>query len=415
MIFQKISNLEGELKAPPSKSLMIRAIAAGLLSEKNLIVENFKPCEDSETAISVAEKMGAKIKKNRGAIIVDGKLSNNEKRVVNCRQSALTLRLFSAIAAISGGETVLQGEGSLTSRPVKMMGKTFSDLGVEFSTQKGVVPVRIKGPIKSGKAIVEGSESSQFLSGLLMTLPVIKGDSLLFVNRLKSTPYIDMTIEILDYFGIDIENRGYEEFFIRGGQKYGKARYVVEGDWSGASFPLVMGALKGKVGIRGLNPESLQGDRRILTLLKQTGSYVEVKRDLISVKKDRLKPFTFNASDCPDLFPPLVVLASGCIGKSYISGAKRLKFKESNRSEALIEEFGKIGVRIELSDDNIMEINGTGKVLGGSVSSHGDHRIAMALISASVISDGEMIIDDVECINKSYPGFFDDLSHIIKD
>jgi 3-phosphoshikimate 1-carboxyvinyltransferase len=236
----------------------------------------------------------------------------------------------------------------------------------------------------------------------------VEGDSLLKVDSLKSRPYIDLTLDVMNRFGVMVENKEYREFHIPGRQRYHAAEYEVEGDWSGAAFIAVTGALSSPVTIGKLQPDSSQADRSILEVLRLAGASVSPGKDNVTVSPGKLKPFSYDINDCPDLAPPLVALAAFCPGRSVITGAKRLKTKESDRAHALQKEFSILGVGVSNLDDRV-EIIGTERVKGGDVSSHGDHRIAMALAVAAIRSENPVVVHDAEAVNKSYPGFYDDL------
>jgi 3-phosphoshikimate 1-carboxyvinyltransferase len=243
-----------------------------------------------------------------------------------------------------------------------------------------------------------------------MALPLAAKDSEIIVNNLKSRPYIDMTIQILKSFGISIENSDYKLFVIRGNQKYIPHSYTVEGDWSGGAFLLVAGAINGHLYVKGLRNDSMQSDMAIIKALKQAGAHIIIGEDRIEVTKSELKSFEFDATESPDLFPPLVALASYCEGITAIKGVSRLIFKESDRAKTLKEEFGKMNVKIEIKDD-MMYVTGS-RPLGGRVESHDDHRIAMAVAVAALGAKANVYIRDSQCVAKSYPCFFDDLRQL---
>jgi len=273
------------------------------------------------------------------------------------------------------------------------------------------MPVTVKGPLHGGTAMIGGSITSQLLTGLLMALPLVKTKSHLRVDDLRSKPYIDMTLQVLSDFGIEVENMDYEAFNIPGNQKYRARDYCVEGDWSGASFPLVAAALSGQVKVIMLQEKSGQPDKAIVEVLRKSGAVVIMKEHSIEVKRNMLNAFEFDATECPDLFPPLVALAAHCNGITTVKGAERLKHKESDRAGALREEFGKLGVDVRVDGDEMI-IRG-GQVKGGKVNSHNDHRIAMAAAATAVAAQSEVIIDGAQCVAKSYPEFFDDMDKIM--
>jgi 3-phosphoshikimate 1-carboxyvinyltransferase len=250
--------------------------------------------------------------------------------------------------------------------------------------------------------------SSQVASGLLMALPLCPQDSVLTVANLKSKPYLRMTLSLLKEFGIIIHHdEELRRFEIPGKQAYHPRNYRVEGDWSGGAFLLVAGAIAGRVKVRGLSDKSLQADRAVLMALEKAGAKIGSGGNTVTVEQNRLKAFEFNATDCPDLFPPLAALACHCEGRSVIQGTERLKHKESDRALALVREFRKMGARIRVQGGR-MEVTG-GRLEGGDVSSNQDHRIAMACAVAGLSSEKGVRIRDWSCVAKSYPQFFDDL------
>ncbi len=405
----KHSVIKGKIKAPASKSMMQRAIAAALLADGETVLHNPSFCDDSLSSLNVAACLGAKIKKEKDTVLIKGRLKPICSEL-NCGEAGLCIRMFSPIAALSTKELILTGKGSLKSRPVSMIEKPLHDLGASCETNSGLIPVKVKGPLKGGKTTIDGSVSSQFLTGLLIALPCCNNDSELIVNNLNSKPYIDMTIETLEKFGITIKNYNYKRFLIKGCQKYKSCNFIVEGDWSGAAFLLVAAALCGEIEMNMINPDSRQADRKILDALKHAGAEVLISDKRVFVKKRELNAFEFDAAECPDLFPPLVALSSQCEGLTSIKGVERLRFKESDRAIALKKEFASIGIEINISGD-IMLVKG-GKIRGGCVYSHNDHRIAMAAATAGVAALNEVEIDGVECVAKSYPSFFKDLKSI---
>ena len=403
------SDLRGEVQAPPSKSMTQRAIAAALLSGGESIILNPSGCDDSLAAMSIASALGASVVTEPGRMRISGS-GEIKENLLNCGESGLAIRMFSPVAALNDSEIVLTGTGSLTKRPMSMIVDALRQLGVSCKSDGGFLPLRIKGPLKGGSCKIDGSLSSQLLTGLLMALPVAENDSVVIVENLKSKPYIDMTLQVLERFGIRIDRTDYSRFSIPGSQIYQPQKFEIEGDWSGGAFLLVAGAINGEITVKGLRPDSRQSDKAILNVLDSAGARTTIMENSIGVKKSKLRPFFFDATESPDLFPPLVALAAYCRGTSTIKGVSRLIHKESNRSAALVNEFGKMNVKIEADGDNMM-ITG-GKVTGAEVSSHGDHRIAMAAAVAALAASAKVIIKDSQCVAKSYPAFFDDLRHL---
>lgn len=402
--------------ASGSKSVMQRVFAAALLSEGKTIIENPFWCDDTISAKRIIEALGATVKIETNNILISSKfkagnplpkLSNSNsqtKRIINCGESGLSVRMFAPVTALFNEDVLLKGKGSLNKRPMKMFEKPFEKLGVKFSSNSGYLPVSVCGPIQGGVFKVDGSISSQILTGFLTALPKAKNNSVIYVDNLKSKPYVDLTINILKKFGIEIVNQNYKVFKIAGNQKFKAANIKIEGDWSNAAFFLVAGAISGKVEVSNLNINSKQADIKILEAIKNAGANIFIEKDKIIVKKQKLKSFTFDATDCPDLFPPLVVLAANCTGISTIKGVKRLLHKESNRAEALQTEFAKLNIKINIIDD-VMYIKG-GKITGGTIHSHNDHRIAMAGAIAAINAQSSVTIKQAESVNKSFPKFF---------
>jgi 3-phosphoshikimate 1-carboxyvinyltransferase len=289
----------------------------------------------------------------------------------------------------------------------------FPQLGIRVVSNKGKLPLEIQGPLQPRDIVIDGSLSSQFLTGLLFAYAAggAKGVSI-HVKNLKSRPYIDLTLQVLQHFGWKVENRNYEEFYFPGVTASAESRsYTVEGDWSGGAFLLVAGAVAGPITVKGLDAASTQADKAILQALKDCGAAIRIEENEMEIGPALLKAFQFDATDCPDLFPPLTALASYCHGTTIIDGVSRLAHKESNRGLTLQEEFGKMGVIIELDGDR-MKVRGGKGVKGAIVHSRHDHRIAMACAVAALRAEGETTIEEAQAINKSYPDFYDHLQRL---
>jgi 3-phosphoshikimate 1-carboxyvinyltransferase len=403
------SKVNGEILAPSSKSVTQRAIAAGLLADGESIIYNPSYCDDAVAAMSIATGLGARVEPSKGKLIIFGSTGLKEKKI-HCGESGLAIRMFSPIASLFPEEIIVNGSGSLKTRPLGMIEEALKQFGVSCETNNGFLPIKLLGPLKGGKCTIDGSLSSQILTGLMMALPVADGDSEVEVINLKSKPYIDMTLKLIDDFGVEIRRSGYNYFWIKGNQRFKAREYFVESDWSGGAFLLVAGAINGPLRVKGLSTSSQQSDKAILTALDKAGAKVMVTKEYIEVDKSEMISFEFDATDAPDLFPPLAVLATYCNGTSAIKGVSRLINKESNRSAAIVEEFSKLGVIVEIVDDYML-ITG-GPVSGGEAASRNDHRIAMALAVLALKASGEIHIKDSHAISKSYPAFFDDLRRI---
>lgn len=407
--FIEPSAIKGSVKAPASKSMTQRAIAAALLADGQSIIYNPSYCDDSLAAMSIAVGLGARVEPQVNELKITGSATLKESKL-NCGESGLAIRMFSPVAALYPAEITMVGANSLKKRPMFMIEEALNQLGVKCESSGGFLPLTIQGPLSGGYCEIDGSVSSQLLTGLLMALPLASKNSEIKVNNLKSKPYIDMTIQLLKSFGITIENKAYSYFSIPGNQKYTPQNYTVEGDWSGGAFLLVAGAIKGHLSVNGLRRDSMQSDISIISALQKAGANIKISEDKIEIIKTELKAFEFDATESPDLFPPLVALAAYCKGISTIKGVSRLIYKESDRAKTLKEEFGKLDVKIEINDD-LMHVTG-GQPQGARVESHEDHRIAMAVAVASLGATRRVSIRDSQCVAKSYPGFFDDLRHL---
>ena len=410
------SIISGTITAPASKSSMQRACAASLIRKGKTIIKNPGVSNDDLAAIDVIQKLGAVVTKleNQDLHIVSGGV-NPASNNINCGESGLGIRMFTPIAALSDNPITITGTGSLTTRPMHFFDEILPQVGVSIVSDSGKLPLHIQGPIKPQNITVDGSLSSQFLTGLLMAYGAAgASDCTITVTSLKSKPYIDLTLAVMRHFGWDVECMNHEQFVFKAPSNAldnSAIQYQVEGDWSGASFLLVAGAIAGGIVVEGLDPFSTQADKAVLQALIDAGCQISIQPNKIEIAPLPLKAFHFNATDCPDLFPPLVALASYCKGKTVIEGVSRLAHKESDRALTLQQEFGKLGVSITLQDD-LMIIEGGKGVHGGAVHSRHDHRIAMACAVAALKADGVVDIEEADAINKSYPHFFKDLSYL---
>jgi 3-phosphoshikimate 1-carboxyvinyltransferase len=404
------SILFGAARAPASKSHFIRLVAAAMLAEGGSKIFYPSSCEDAKSMLNVAWQMGAEFKLTDDFLDIHGNPIFRGRKLFNCGESGLAARLMLGIATLCKEEVIICGTGTLLQRQLGDIDKPLRQLGVKCVLNNMMLPAKIYGPATGGQVVVDGSESSQFVSGLLMALPLLRSDTELIVKNLKSRPYIDLTLETLNAFGIEIQNSGYKRFHIKGNQSYKPVNIQVEGDWSGGAFLLVAAALNNNIKVTGLDANSLQADKAILTALERAGAFVHEENSVFSVDADKLKAFTFDATHCPDLFPPLAVLAANCKGISIIKGVSRLKHKESNRGTALMEELGKLNIMIAIEEDE-MFVTG-GPISGGTMSSRNDHRMAMAGAVAALSASGKVEIGLAESVSKSWPDFFRDIGMI---
>ena len=411
------SSVSGNIIAPASKSSMQRSCAAALVRKGESIIRNPGISNDDRAALGIIRALGATVNEQEDGslqIISEGiKPITNE---INCGESGLGIRMFTPISALSKQVITINGEGSLLSRPMNFFDEVLPKLDVKIISNDGKLPLQLQGPLQPKNISIDGSLSSQFLTGLLMAYSAVDANNVsIYVDDLKSKPYIDLTLKVMEAFQLDLPvNNNYESFeFIDAPAANNDTfiDYTVESDWSGGAFLLVAGAIAGNITIKGLDLTSTQADKAVLKALMDCGCKLSLQADAIDIGNAPLQAFQFDATDCPDLFPPLVALASYCKGRTVIEGVHRLAYKESNRALTLQEEFAKMGVGIELQD-NIMIIHGGDIIKGATVHSRHDHRIAMACAVAALQAEGETMIEEAEAINKSYPNFYEHLASL---
>lgn len=406
-IYIKPSKLNGEVFAPPSKSDVHRAVICAALSRGVCKVAPVALSNDIKATIDCIEVLGAKTELDGDTLTVDGRnLFNKLKAVLNCIESGSTLRFFVPIAAAGGVETEFTGSGSLLSRPIGLFKEIFESSGVTVETD-GVLPLKIKGRLKPGEFKVAGNISSQYITGLMLALPLLENDSkITLTTELQSAGYVDMTIKCMEKFGVKV-NKTENGFFIKGNQKYISRDYITDGDWSQAAFFLAGGALSGDVTVNGLDVNSAQGDKEIVDLLKRFGARVEIFNNNVRVKKSELKAIKIDAENIPDLVPVLSVLASKADGVTEIYGAERLRIKESDRLKTTAAMINSLGGECEEKPDGLI-IKGAGEFTEAFVNGFNDHRIVMSASIAALVSCGDVKITDRESINKSFPNYFEE-------
>ncbi len=405
------SQLSGTVQAPPSKSYAHRAVISAFLSGEKCKIGNLRLSADISATLDCIKQLGAEWtydeKKKIAAIAPRNK--EKSKPLLDCGESGSTLRFFIPIAMAMNDEVSFTGHGRLMERPLEPYFEIFKKKKIKYKLKKGVLTVL--GRLTAGTYEIDGTVSSQFITGLLFALPLLEGDSeIKIIGTLTSRAYIDITLDVMNKFGIEIKNENYSSFIIKGSQKYKAKSYTVEGDFSQAAFWLVAGALGCKISCSGLDENSLQGDKKIIEIIKKTGAVVKRigKHTLSAQPTAKMHGITVDADPIPDLVPILAVLLSFCKGKSRIENAGRLRIKESDRLAAITAELRKMGAGITEGED-FLEIQGK-QILGGAeVSAWNDHRIAMALAVAACRCEGEVLIDGAKkAVTKSYPDFFED-------
>lgn len=400
---------QGTIQIPSSKSDGQRALIIAALCTESSIIENLGTSKDELSVLSAIKELGVKIRnisQNSIEIIGISKLDCQKK--INLGESGLGFRLLTSVVSLFDKEVILDGEGSLQSRPMNFFKETLSQFGVDVKSENSFLPLKITGPMLGNEIQIDGSLSSQFLSGLLISLPFSKKDSIIHVKNLNSIPYIDMTIASLTKFGIEVKNEDYKRFEINGNQKAKATKYTVEGDWSSAAFWLVASALGQKIKVSNLNLDSLQADKRIIEILQKANCTLEECDGELSFNGENRRNLNVDLTHCPDLFPILAVYAALRPGKNKIIGTSRLIHKESNRALALQQEFKKLNISLELSD-NEMIIQGEKLIFGAEIDAHNDHRIAMAFGILGMFTETKIILHGSDCVAKSYPRFWNDL------
>ena len=412
--------MAGTIAIPPSKSLSHRALICAGLSQGKSILGNILPSQDILATCKALESLGVKIdwekeqnNKDIHPITVKGQSYPRAiHKEINCRESGSTLRFLIPLAALTGEKIRFIGQGKLGQRPLEPYYEIFQQQNIRYRTTQGGLPLTIQGKLQPGIYSLRGDISSQFITGLLFALPLLDGDStIILTTPLESKGYIDLTLDTLEKFSLDIENQNHQKFIIKGNQQYKAKDYSIEGDFSQGAFWLVAGTLGGEIQSTHLNPQSLQGDRVIVDILRQMGGDISQRAQTILAKPSLTKGITIDAAHCPDLVPILAVLASLSQGNTRIINAQRLRIKESDRLKAISTELNKLGAQVEELPDGLI-IQGRENLQGGEVDSWNDHRIAMALAIASIKCKEPVIMTNSEAVTKSYPYFWRDFEKL---
>lgn len=410
--------LTGSLEIPPSKSVSHRAIISAGLAKGESVISNVLMSEDMIATCDAMTALGASIayqETQNGCftLTISGCDPLAMKTdTIQCNESGSTLRFIIPIVLLQPKRVVITGKGRLVSRPMKPYYEIFAEKAIQYEhLQKDQdLPLAVEGALTPGSYQIDGGVSSQFITGLLFALPLLSGDSVIeLTSKLESKPYIDITLDVLKQFGIEIVNDNDQRFVIKGNQAYTPSNYRVEGDFSQGAFWLVAGTIGEMMDCQDLNVASQQGDKVIVDILKEMGSDISVDDDKLIVRKAETAGTIIDVSQCPDLVPILGVLGSLSKGTTTIINGERLRFKESDRLMATADVLNKLGGNVEETADGLV-IHGVSGFTGGRVESHNDHRIAMAVAIASMRATGKIILDGAEAVNKSYPHFWEDFT-----
>ena len=402
------SPLSGEVRIPPSKSMAHRAIICASLAKGTSIIENIDYSDDILATMGAMRALGAEITQRGSTLTINGeKTLKSGDCVIQCKESGSTLRFFVPISLLKEGKTQFLGTARLGERPLTPYKDICHKQNIQFEAKSPGLDTTVNGLLQAGEFIIAGNISSQFISGLCFALPLLKGDSVIRIEGvLESRSYTDMTLQMLERFGIEIICNDYKEFHIKGGQQYRPNNYSVEADFSQSAFFFVMGAVSKGMTLKGLNPKSTQGDKAVVSILQQMNANITQQGDDYIVLPSDLKGTTIDAADCPDIIPVLAMAAACAEGRTTVINAQRLRIKESDRISAVVTELSTLGAKVvELSDG--MVIDGVPSLGGGKVSAWNDHRIAMSLASISPKCTGNLELDNHHCTAKSFPSFWE--------
>lgn len=407
------TKLKGKISVPPSKSLAHRAIIAAGLAKGISRIDHIEYSQDIKATIKAMKALGTLIEQHEDHLIINGNYTFSKNNMmpgvhIDCEESGSTLRFMVPVSIVKENKVRFTGQGNLGKRPLDTFYEIFERQNIGYIYRENILDLNIMGCLKPDIYRLPGNISSQFITGLLYALPLLSGDSIIeLTSPLESKGYIDLTLSILKMYGIDIINHEYKQFIVRGRQEYHACDYRVEADFSQAAFYLVAGALGNDVTVMDLNMDSLQGDKATLDFLKAMNCQIEEYDGGIRVSCDQLQATTVDASQCPDVIPILSLALALSQGQGEVINAKRLRIKECDRLSATVEELNHLGGNVQEYEDR-MSFRPVTELKGGMVSSHDDHRMAMMLAIASTVCQEPVIIDNQDCVKKSYPGFWKD-------
>lgn len=409
------SRVSGRVDAPPSKSYTHRGVLAGALADETRVLNPLWSA-DTEASMRCARGLGASVENEDGDLRIDGVGGEPETpdNVLNCGNSGTTTRLFAGAASLVEGLAVLTGDESLRSRPNGPLLSSLRELGATARSTRGngQAPLIVGDALKGGETTIDGGVSSQFISSLLFAAPLTdEGATVRIEGTLKSRPYVDITLEVLEKMGVAVKETD-DGFEVPGEQSYDAKEFRVPGDFSSASYPLAAGAVAGEARVGNLYP-SAQGDEMILDVLESMGASVEWNQNegvaRVYGKAEEITGVEFDASDNPDLTPTVAALGAAANGETRIVDAEHVRYKETDRLEAMATELGKMGAVVQEEKDSLVVDGDASELVGTRVDGRHDHRVVMALAVAALIADGETTIETAESVDVSYPGFAEDL------
>ena len=399
------SSVKGTVSPPASKSHTHRAFFLGALANGNSLITNPLMSADTISTLNSIRSMGASVWKGCSGIQITGGNLHAPAKEIDTENSGTTMRLLTGISSIFDKKVTITGDESLQKRPMSALLDALNQMGVKCSSNNGYPPVTVKGPNHGGSVTIDGSISSQFISSLMVVAPMLDQNTNITIRGdLVSRPYLNITSHMMSLFKADVNITDKNIFIKKGG--YSPYNYRVPADFSSAAFPLVAGALAGKVSVTGMDLNDPQGDKEIIDVLKKAGASITINNDIVTSEHMDLKAVDLNIGNNPDLFPILAVLFSTANGTTRLYGAPQLKFKESNRIDTTVRMLKAIGADIEGTDDGCI-IRGVKKLRGGEIDNANDHRIMMAAAVASLISESPITMNNAECCSISYPMFPD--------
>lgn len=399
--------ISGKIRIPASKSHSQRVLACALINPEETRIFGLGNSDDEQVALKLITQLGAIITTYENEISVRGvELSNHTISHVEMGEAGLSTRMFTPILAVSSNAIQIHGKGSILNRPMTFFESYFPQLGVQIKSTNGCLPLEIQGPLSPISLEVDASQSSQYITGLIYAFVASKStrNETIILKNPASVPYIELSLEVLNSFGISVE---FQNFILQfsGPYSWKNAAVQIEGDWSSASFFCVAASISGTLTIQNLNPTSTQADRAILEVIEQFGAKICWENDELTITSNQRNGFEFDATHCPDLFPPLAVLAVFGTEKSTIKGVHRLIHKESNRALAIQSEFQKMGIRVAIEADE-MHIFPAKNINKTTIDTHGDHRIAMACAILGIFSTEGIKLENPRVVNKSFPEFY---------
>lgn len=394
--------LSGAINGIASKSFAHRALICAALAKGESKIAINTSSEDIEATVGCLRALGAGIETDGSIYYVTPITKLPEKAVVDCKESGSTIRFLLPVICALGVEAEIKGSGRLPERPLSPLKEELIRMGASVSDS---FPVAVGGKIGCGEYSIKGDVSSQFITGLLLALSVVEGKSIInIIPPVRSKPYIDITLAVMRTFGADIKEDG-NTYTVKGGCLRG-CGFTVEADWSNAAFWLCSGA-----SVRNLNPDSVQGDKAIISVLESMGAKIAVGPAEISADVSSLHGCRIDASDIPDAVPVIAAVAATANGETVIYNAERLRIKESDRLETVTKMLTSLGADITETADGLI-INGKPLLNGGETESFGDHRIAMAASVAAIKCRNPVTILNAQAVNKSYPAFFEDYNKL---